>query len=124
MAGHHASAGVTFLSLASLIGGCSFVPGAARHYEGPIVDTHVHLEREAHTISPDRDATMPSVDRSLSIAHIAAAGLVTIAPRGDIGVTRARNDMVASAVKKAPRRFFAFGSVHPDDGDAAIAELG
>jgi len=123
MAEHCRRASVMFLSLVSLVGGCTLLPGTARHYEGPIVDTHVHLEREAHTISPDRDATMTSVDRNLSDAHIAAAGLVTIAPKGDIGVTRARNDMVSSAVKKAPKRFFAFGSVHPDDGEAAIVEL-
>jgi uncharacterized protein len=110
-------------SLLALIGGCTALPGAARHYEGPIVDSHVHLEREAHTISPDRDATMRSVERSLSEAHIAAAALVVIAPKGEIAVTRAKNDMVSSAVKKAPKRFFAFGSVHPDDGDAAVIEL-
>jgi predicted TIM-barrel fold metal-dependent hydrolase len=110
-------------SLLAVLAGCTAFPSSARHYEGPVIDAHVHLEREAHTVSPDRDATMSSVERSLSEAHIAAAGLVVIAPKGDMAATRARNDMVSAAVKKAPKRFFAFGSVHPDDGEAAVIEL-
>jgi hypothetical protein len=116
---------LVFLILPAAVIGCAHDPAAAKppHYEGPIIDTHVHVERQARSITPGRDATFPNVDRILSEAHLGGAALVTIARKGQMDVTRAQNDELAAALRKEPARFFAFGSVHPDDGDAALEEL-
>lgn len=92
------------------------------HYEGPVIDMHVHLEPE-HEIVPLRVADAATVRREFDGLRLARAGLITIAPKGDLAATRAQNDRVLSMVRESPSRFFAIVSVHPDDGALALEEL-
>jgi predicted TIM-barrel fold metal-dependent hydrolase len=67
--------------------------------------------------------TLTALDEIRAQGGVATAGLIVIAPQGDLEFTRSENDRVAELARAAGGRFFAFGSVHPGDGDAAIAEL-
>jgi hypothetical protein len=91
----------------------------AAHYQGPIVDTHVHVG----ITSVGQDDSPAAVERALIEGGIARAGIITMARKGHLPETRAQNDLVASLVRQHPERYFAFGSVHPDDGPEAAAEL-
>jgi predicted TIM-barrel fold metal-dependent hydrolase len=89
------------------------------HYQGPIFDTHVHVNSRAgqHDDSPE------AMERRLAEAGVAQAGLINIARRGLLEQTRESNDAIAALVIGSPGRYFGFGSVHPDDGEAALMEL-
>lgn len=50
-------------------------------------------------------------------------GALVMAPRGDLAVTRARNDKVLALAHAPGSRFYAVCSVHPADGTAALAEV-
>jgi uncharacterized protein len=90
-------------------------------YAGPIIDTHFHLEPGVGSSSLQE--TLTALDQTRAHGGVATAGLIIIAHQGDLEFTRSENDRVAELARVGGGRFFAFGSVHPDDGDAAIAEL-
>jgi predicted TIM-barrel fold metal-dependent hydrolase len=73
--------------------------------------------------SVGQDDSPAAVERALIEGGIARAGIITMARKGHLPETRAQNDLVASLVRQHPERYFAFGSVHPDDGPEAAAEL-
>lgn len=96
-------------------------PVVPPRYAGPVVDTHFHLEPGFG--GPSLQATLEALDEILARGGVSTAGLVTIAPQGDLELTRSENDRAAELARAGGGRFFAFGSVHPNDGDAALAEL-
>lgn len=109
------------LVAAFVLGGCS-----SQHYDGPVLDIHVHLDPPG---SPDSTETGKVVDVPAVLGELkklprgSRAGVITIAPRGDMQRTRAQNDAVLAAAKDNPDRLWAIASVNPWDGEAALAEL-
>ncbi len=99
--------------------------GCAHRYGGPIIDFHAHLEPRGAEgrINPNVAATPDELLRRMDARGIGKAVLVTIAPKGDLERTRRQNDEVIAVAKQRPDRFVAAGSVHPDDGHDALAEL-
>jgi hypothetical protein len=89
-----------------------------------MVDTHAHLLFQAfNRLNPEVPGTVDTLLAQMRQAGVARAGVVTMAPRGDMERTRRENDQLLAAVHAHPDRFFAIASVHPDDGDDALAEL-
>ncbi|MDP2274903.1 MAG: amidohydrolase family protein [Archangium sp.] len=67
-----------------------------------------------------RLAQLPALDAAAGVTHSA---LIVIAKRGDVEGTRVQNDAVIAFARKSGGHFFAVCSVHPMDGEAAVAEL-
>jgi uncharacterized protein len=107
--------GVVVLASVSLLG-CAHGP---EHYQGPIVDAHVHVNSGAGQLDDSPEA----MERSLAEAGVDRAALINIARRGQLERTRESNDAIAALVLRSPGRYFGFGSVHPDDGEAALLEM-
>lgn len=105
----------------AMSGGC-----ATPHYAGPVFDVHVHLDPPDN---PDSAGTGRVANSSAVLAEIqklpprSRAGLVTIAPRGDLARTRTQNDSVLAAAKAHPDLFWPIASVNPWDGDEALSEI-
>lgn len=97
------------------------MPPAPSGYTGPIIDTHFHLE--PGTEQPSLQETLAALDQTRAQGGIATAGLIVMAQQGDLEFTRSENDRAVELSRASEGRFFAFGSVHPGDGDAALAEL-
>jgi uncharacterized protein len=107
-----------FLALAATVGtsaNAQVTPPA-----GPLFDNHVHLH--------DGEASLRDYE-----GKAAAAGLTpryaamwfggpNQAAAGDLARTRSSNDALIALAKRHPR-MIPIGTVHPYDGDAAIAEL-
>jgi uncharacterized protein len=92
-------------------------------YRGPIIDAHAHLR------TGDNDATSPTHSKGTiglraldAAAGISKSALIVIAGGGPDAV-RAKNDALLAAVAADPTHFYAVASVHPADGDAAMAEI-
>ena len=97
-------------------------PQPPASYSGPIIDVHTHV------IEDGENPSALQASRPLHLAAMRAAGIqssvvLPIAPKGDLGKTRALNDLTLSYSKLNPERVIPFASVHPDDGEAAFAEL-
>ena len=97
---------------------------AAEHYTGPIIDTHAHLRtNDGNGLSashPIGTAQLRALDQA---AGVQQSALIVIARQGDMAATRALNDAAIAAAKADPQHFYPIASVHPADGDAALAEL-
>jgi predicted TIM-barrel fold metal-dependent hydrolase len=110
---------------ALLAGGILAAPAvAAEHYAGPIIDTHAHLRtNDGNGLSdghPIGTAQLRALDQA---AGVQQSALIVIARQGDMAATRALNDAAIAAAKADPQHFYPIASVHPADGDAALAEL-
>lgn len=91
-------------------------------YAGPIIDVHTHvMENGDDPIS--RQGTRPLHLAAMRAAGVGASVVLPIAPKGDLGKTRELNDAVLAFARLNPQRVIPFASVHPDDGEAAFAEL-
>ena len=93
-------------------------------YHGPLIDAHTHpmLDPEGQIVSiPHPPEAYRELVRDSAVVRAAA---ITIAPRGDLERTRARNDAVLRLARESDGFFFAACSVHPADGADAQAELG
>lgn len=84
----------------------------------------------AHVRLTDRDGLKPDqpmgVDALLRFdddAGVSRSALIVIARRGDAEGNRLQNDRVIALAAASNGRFFPIGSVHPLDGDAALAEM-
>jgi predicted TIM-barrel fold metal-dependent hydrolase len=92
-------------------------------YHGPVIDAHTHpmLDPETQIVAEPHPAQAyrALVDGS----QIRRAAAITIAPRGDLDKTRARNDAVISLGRDSGGFFFPVCSVHPADGQAALDEV-
>ena len=92
-------------------------------YRGPIIDVHTHpmlpglpsIRRE-----PYRPADYRRACEGLDIRHIAA---LAMAPRSDLPQTRRMNDRVLALAQARASRYYAVCSVHPFDGEDALAEV-
>ena len=97
---------------------------AADHYTGPIVDTHAHLRTNDANGLRDTHPLGTTALRALDqVAGVQRSALIVIAQKGDLAATRALNDAVVAAAAADPEHFYPIASVHPADGDAALAEL-
>jgi uncharacterized protein len=92
-------------------------------YEGPIIDAHTHvmLDPEAQIVA----APHPPEDYRTLVhgSRVTRAAALTIAHRGDLARTRARNDAVIKLAAESADFFYPVCSVHPADGEAALEEL-
>ena len=89
--------------------------------EGPVIDLHVHLHRDAQSLREYR-----SQNREASI-EVAAFGAMWFggdrhALQGDVAATRAANDSLLDLARRDVA-MIPIVTVHPYDGDAALAEL-
>ena len=88
----------------------------------PVIDPHVHLALDDRMAV---GAAAQSVDDYLTAVDgldVRRSGVLVMAPRDDLERTRVQNDLVL-ALAARDDRFYAMCSVHPADGDAALAEL-
>jgi predicted TIM-barrel fold metal-dependent hydrolase len=90
-------------------------------YDGPVVDPHVHLQLDdlmSTGIRPERPEDYLKASAQFDLR---AAGVLVVAPPGDIARTRTQNDLVLELASESP--FYAMCSVHPSDGDRALEEV-
>jgi uncharacterized protein len=99
---------------------------AQKTYSGKIIDIHGHTwfsDAEAKAIWPFRPATPETNIANVKKLGIAKAGIIVMAPKGDMKKTREQNDQVVKFASEYPDKIIPIGSVHPDDGEDALKEL-
>ena len=98
-------------------------PSVSR-YDGPIIDVHAHFRTGPDDgLAPTQPIGVDALRALEERAGVTRAGLIVIARAGAIEDTRRRNDAVIAAALASAGFFFAIASVHPADGEAALAEL-
>jgi uncharacterized protein len=96
----------------------------AAEYTGPIIDAHAHLRLgESDGLLPTHPIGTDSLRGLDDKAGVRKSALIVIARKGQMDKTRAQNDAVLAAAATSQNRFYPVVSVHPADGDAALAEL-
>ena len=99
------------------------VPGSSAPYRGPILDVHAHPWLEGFpTIRSGAHGPSEYLADTAGLDLRGAAALA-MAPRGDLGRTKAFNDAVLALAKAPGSRFYAVCSVHPEDAEGALAEV-
>lgn len=89
-----------------------------------IIDTHAHIRlADDDAASSDQPIGTEALQRLDDEAGVTQSALIVMARRGDLEHTRAQNDAVIAAAAASNGRFYPIASVHPLDGDAALAEL-
>jgi len=97
---------------------------AVDDYRGAIIDTHAHLRLgDDDAASAEHAKGTVELLRLDDAAGVEHSALIVMARRGQLERTRAQNDAVISTAKESQGRFYPVVSVHPADGDAALAEL-
>ncbi len=92
-------------------------------YRGPIIDAHAHLRTgDSDAMSPAHSKGTTGLRALDAAAGISKSALIVIAGGGPDAV-RAKNDALLAVVAADPAHFYAVASVHPADGDAAMAEI-
>lgn len=110
-------------TLALVLAGASCLAWAAE-YGGPIIDTHAHLRLgEGDGLLPTQPVGTEALRALDDAAGVEHSALIVIARKGQVERTRQLNDAVVAAAAASAGRFYAVVSVHPADGDAALAEL-
>lgn len=103
-----------------------FVPlvaGGQTHYQGPIIDMHVHV-----AVMPEERGSLGAYNGIqdilplLPLNNIEKAGVITIARAGQINQTRQRNDSILSLCNLYPQ-LIPICSVHPLDTSVAWEEM-
>ena len=98
--------------------------GCAPVYKGAIVDIHAHIRfGEDDAAKPDQPKGADAILALDDAAGVRQSAIIVIARKGDMAATRAQNDRVIAAARASNGRLFAVASVHPDDGDEALAEM-
>ncbi len=92
-------------------------------YDGPIIDAHTHPMLGLDDQVGGQPHPPEAYRNLVAGSAIIRAAALTIAPAGDIGRTRARNDAVLELADNSAGLFFPVCSVHPGDGTTALAEL-
>ncbi|MFK7988310.1 MAG: amidohydrolase family protein [Sandaracinaceae bacterium] len=92
-------------------------------YGGPVVDMHTHVLFDGSGMGTEQPPTWVGLSAEMERAGVTRAGVIAIAPAGDLETTRAQNDALHALVQAHPDRLFAIGSVHPDDGELALREI-
>lgn len=95
----------------------------AAHYRGPVIDVHTHVFFEGDGGVEARDASPAGLLAQVRAGGDVRAGAIVMATSPGIEETRHKNDRLATLVAQEPGLLFAVGTVHPDDGEAALAEL-
>lgn len=99
-------------------------PLAAGRYDGPVIDSHAHVRLADNDGLDDDQPRGTAALRALdATAGVQRSALIVMAGAGDPAAARAQNDALIAAAAADPGRFYPVASVHPMDGDAAIAEL-
>ncbi len=113
-----------------LLLGCASAPvprseGQTGFFEGSIIDFHAHVEPpgEEGGITPKLTATPEHLIAAMNRARVERSAAIVIARKGQLERTRAQNDWVLAIAQKSSERLFPIGSVHPDDGEAALTEM-
>ncbi len=92
-------------------------------YDGPIIDAHTHpmlgLDDQAVAEPHPAEAYRALVAGS----RVSRAAALTMAPAGDLDMTRARNDAVLGLAAQSSGFYYPVCSVHPADGEAALEEV-
>jgi predicted TIM-barrel fold metal-dependent hydrolase len=88
----------------------------------PVIDPHVHLALDDQMAVGSGPQSADDYLAATDGMDLRASGVLVMAPRGDLDRTRVQNDLVLD-LSQRDERFFAVCSVHPADGDAAVAEL-
>jgi predicted TIM-barrel fold metal-dependent hydrolase len=92
-------------------------------YHGPVIDAHTHpmLDPESQIVGEPHP---PEAYRGLvEGSQIIRAAAITIAHRGDLDRTRARNNAVIRLAEDSGHFFFPVCSVHPADDQVALDEV-
>ena len=88
-----------------------------------INDTHVHLRYEKVSPYNDGRTALPEdLIKNYGDPKFNHVGVIVIAPKNNIGVTKSQNDSVIAFCNKHPK-FYPICSVHPDDDTLALDEL-
>lgn len=90
-------------------------------YNGPVVDPHVHLQLDDLMCTGIRPERPEDYLKATAELDLRAAGVLVMAPQGDLLRTRQQNDLVLGLATEGP--FYAMCSVHPSDGDQALKEV-
>jgi uncharacterized protein len=110
---------IAFLAVTGWVGVVS-----AGEYIGPIIDAHAHLRLgDTDALLPNQPVGTDALRDIDDKAGVRRSALIVIARKGQLDKTRAQNDAVLAAAANSGNRFYAVVSVHPADGDAALAEL-
>jgi len=113
------SALVGFLAVTGLV-----CVAAAAEYTGPIIDAHAHLRLgEKDGLLPTQPVGTDALREVDDKAGVRKSALIVMARKDQMDKTRAQNDAVLAAAATSGNRFYPVVSVHPADGDAALAEL-
>lgn len=116
--------GLVAAALSVLATGPVMAQKAASGYRGPIIDTHAHISLGADDKAMAEQPTGTEALRKLDeAAGVTVSALIVMARKGQLERTRSQNDAVIEAAKNSNGHFFPIGSVHPDDGQAALDEL-
>lgn len=103
---------------------CAAHAAAPTAYTGPVIDVHAHLRlSEKDGFNAAHPTGTDALRKLDDAANVRQSALIVMARKGQVEATRAQNDAVIAAAAATPGRFFPVVSVHPADGDAAIAEL-
>ncbi|QDP98068.1 amidohydrolase [Microlunatus elymi] len=89
---------------------------------GKIIDAHAHLQLSDEEAWVDAPHRLPDYQQATADLQLSRFAVLVMAPAGDLHRTRAQNDYALS-VAGSDERAFALCSVHPDDGDRALAEI-
>jgi uncharacterized protein len=104
--------------------GMATFPSFAQNYIGEIIDGHAHVRlSENDGLRPDQPVGIADLRRLDTAAGIARSALIVMNWSGDMVATRAKNNGVIAAAAADPTHFYPVASVHPADGDQALAEL-
>lgn len=90
-------------------------------YDGPVIDPHVHLKLDEQMAVTDRPHLPHAYLSRMRDVDLRAAGVLVIAPPGDLDRTRQMNDLVLDLAQEEP--WYAMCSIHPADGDLGLAEI-
>jgi predicted TIM-barrel fold metal-dependent hydrolase len=94
------------------------------HYKGKIIDLHMHVavkEENGH-MSNQRMNRINDVLAFIQSSSIVKAGIITMANKGNIADTMARNDQII-AMSEQHSSLIPICSVHPMDGNASRVEM-
>lgn len=101
----------------------ALIANAQSHYQGPIIDMHVHV-----AVLPGESGNLGAPNTILDILpllqpnHMSNAGIITIAHAGNMTETRSRNDSLLRLHELHPQ-LIPICSVHPMDTTAAWEEM-
>ena len=92
-------------------------------YDGPVIDAHTHPMLGIGDQMLERPHPPEAYREAVRGTPIERAAALTMAPAGQPERTRAGNDGVLRLARESEGFYYPVCSVHPADGEAALAEL-